>query len=419
MAAWGVWVDLAGRALDWIASVAVGVDGGLGWLEDGALFDDLYSGTAGVLLGCAEAAAAGLDTERVSAGACGRLMHLARQDPGAMPDDGLFSGWAGVAVALGAWSRVTGDAAAADAAGRVAAQIAGRIQEAPRDPLRYTDIISGDAGILLALLAVLARPGPPLPGGSGAVTRAAHMLSSRLAEAAEPGPGGLHWRMVAGWEYLMPGFSHGTAGVAYALAAAGRALHRRDLVDVASRGAEALLAAGDHPIGWAVPVTMPQRPGGAAASYGWCHGPAGTVRLFILLNEIEPAPRWQHAIDACLQALRDSRLPARLYPGYWDNLGRCCGTAGVGQLLLDRYQATGDTALLDWAGTLAADVTGRALPVPHGVTWSNTEHTRTPLELPPEPGLMQGTAGIAGWLARLGALRIRPDIPVPVLGLGI
>ena len=209
----------------------------------------------------------------------------------------------------------------------------------------------------------------------------------------------------------MPGFSHGTAGVAYALAAAGRTLNRSDLVDVATRGACALLAIGHHPGGWAVPLTIPPRPRGPAVSYGWCHGAAGTVRLFLLLNEIDPQPRWQRAIDACLQALRDSRLPIRLYPGYWDNLARCCGTAGVGQLLLDRYQATGDTALLDWAGTLAADVAGRALSTPHGVTWSNTEHTRTPPELPPEPGFMQGAAGIAGWLARLHALHTRPDTP--------
>jgi len=42
-------VDLASRAFDWIGSVAVDADGGLGWLEGGVLADDLYSGTAGVL----------------------------------------------------------------------------------------------------------------------------------------------------------------------------------------------------------------------------------------------------------------------------------------------------------------------------------------------------------------------------------
>ncbi len=397
-------VDLARRAFDWIGSVAVDVDGCLGWLEGGVLSDDLYSGTAGVLLGCAEAAAAGLDTAQVSAGARGRLLHLAHHGPGVapIPADGLFSGWAGVAVALHAWSRVAADAAAADGAAQVTSQIAERILHAPPDPGRCTDIISGDAGILLALTA----------GDSQTAVRAAHVLAGRLVEMAEPAPGGLHWRMMAGWPYLMPGFSHGTAGVAYALAAAGRALDRHDLVDAATRGAGALLAAGDQPGGWAVPLAIPPRPHGPAVNYGWCHGPTGTVRLFLLLNEIDPQPRWQHAIDACLRALRDSRLPARLYPGYWDNLARCCGTAGVGQLLLDRYQATGDTAVLDWAGTLAADVAGRTVTTPHGVTWSNTEHTRTPPQLPPEPGFMQGAAGIVGWLGRLHALRTRPPAAV-------
>ena len=394
----------ARRAFDWIGSVAVDADGGLGWLEGGVLADDLYSGTAGVLLGCTEAAAAGLGTAQVSAGARARLLHLAQHGPVAtMPDDGLFGGWAGIAVALRAWSRVAGDAAAAAAAGQVTAQIAERIVRAPAGRPQCTDVISGDAGILLALIA----------DDSGAAVRAAHVLAGRLAEAAEPGPDGLHWRMTAGQEYLMPGFSHGTAGIAYALAAAGRTLKRGDLVDVAVRGARALLALGHHPGGWAVPLTIPPRPGGPAVAYGWCHGPAGTVRLFLLLNDIDPQPRWQHATDACLQALRDSRLPVRLYPGYWDNLARCCGTAGVGQLLLDRYQATGDTALLDWAGTLAADVADRAEVTPRGVTWSNTEHTKVPPELPPEPGFMQGTAGIAGWLARFHALHARPGTPIP------
>jgi lantibiotic modifying enzyme len=399
--------DAARRAFDWIGSMAVDVDGGLGWLEGGVLSDDLYSGTAGVLLGCAEAAAAGLDTAQVAAGARGRLLHLARHDPGAatMPDDGLFGGWAGVAVALHAWSRVAADAAAASAAAQVTSQIAGRIVRAPAGRPRCTDVISGDAGILLALIA----------DDSDAAMRAAHVLADRLVAAAEPGPGGLHWRMSADWEFLMPGFSHGTAGVAYALAAAGRTLSRSDLLDVATRGACALLAIGHHPGGWAVPHAIPPHPRVPEVSFGWCHGAAGTVRLFLLLNEIDPQPRWQRAIGACLQAVRDSRLPIRLYPGYWDNLARCCGTAGVGQLLLDRYQATGDPALLDWAGTLAADVVSRAASTPHGVTWSNTEHTRTPPELPPEPGFMQGTAGIAGWLARLHALHTRPDTPpIPV-----
>ena len=115
--------------------MAVDVDGGLGWLDGGVLVDNLYSGTAGVLVGCAEAAAAGLGTAaglgiaQVSAGARARLLQLAARGPdvATLPDDGLFSGWAGVAVALRTWSHAAGDAAAASAAGQVTSQIAGRI----------------------------------------------------------------------------------------------------------------------------------------------------------------------------------------------------------------------------------------------------------------------------------------------------
>jgi len=397
-------IDTARQAFGWIGSVAVPAEGGLAWRDSGVLADDLYSGTAGVLTACAEAVAAGLDPAPVAAGARGRLMHLVQCAAGGStrPDDGLFTGWAGVAVALRTWSRATGDAAAGHAADQVSTQIAGRIRHAPADPARCHDVISGDAGILLALLPACD------PARSGSVVRAAHILADRLVAAAEPGPDGPQWRMTADYHALMPGFSHGTAGAAYALAAAGRALHRADLIDAAAAGARTLLAIGDRPGGWAVPLTIPSRPDRPAVNYGWCHGPAGTVRLFVLLDAIDPQPRWRHAIDACLQALRDSRLPARLYPGYWDNVARCCGTAGVGQLLLDQYQATADRALLDWAGTLAADVAARARTGPEGLTWSNTEHTASPPELPPEPGLMQGTAGIASWLARHHALSAGP-----------
>ena len=52
------------------------------------------------------------------------------------------------------------------------------------------------------------------------------------------------------------------------------------------------------------------------------------------------------------------------------------------------------------------------MTTPEGASWSNTEHTRTPPGLPPEPGFMQGAAGIAGWLSRLHALRARRGSPV-------
>ena len=383
--------EVARRAFEWVGSLAVPVESGLAWLENGGPCDDLYSGTAGCVLAAAEAVTAGFDPLEWTAGAVGRLRHLA--DAGSsptMPDDGLYTGWAGVPTALRAWSVATGDVEAADAAHRVSVEIAGR---AARENPDCTDIISGDAGILLDLVAAT----------TPVADAAASLIADRLVAAVEAGPDGPQWRMTSTWPSLMPGFSHGTAGVAYALLAAGRRLGRTDLVAVAAEAADQLIRLATSADGWALPLHLPPRPDRPAVNFGWCHGPAGTVSLFIALDDYDPEPRWRNAIDACFDALAASGLPERRYPGYWDNVARCCGTASVGVALLERYETTGERRFLDWTRRLAADVLARRITTPDGVAWSNTEHTRTPSDLPPEPGLMQGAAGIAGWLARLAA----------------
>jgi lantibiotic modifying enzyme len=210
--------------------------------------------------------------------------------------------------------------------------------------------------------------------------------------------------MLPGYQYLMPGFSHGTAGVAYTLLAAGRRLHRPALIALAARAAADLVALGQSQHGWALPTMLPRYPNRPPVNYGWCHGPTGTVRLFLALDALDCRPCWRAAADACLDAIRSARLPARRYPGFWDNLACCCGTAGVGRLLLDRYEATGERRYAEESARLAADVLARRQDSARGVSWSNTEHTAQPPELPAEAGFMQGSAGIASWLARLAAL---------------
>ena len=163
---------------------------------------------------------------------------------------------------------------------------------------------------------------------------------------------------------------------------------------------------GSRPDGTlAVPHSIPQQDWAAPVSYGWCHGPAGTVRLFELLGRLRPGEGWDDHAAAGRRAVRESGLPARLYPGFWDNLGQCCGTAGVGELALDRYQQGGGQQWLAWAQTLARDVLDRCIADESGVRWSQTEHTLTPPELEPAVGWMQGAAGIASWLLRLARLQ--------------
>jgi len=106
-------------------------------------------------------------------------------------------------------------------------------------------------------------------------------------------------------------------------------------------------------------------------------------------------------------------VPARLRPGFWDNDGRCCGTAGVGDVLLDAAQDCGDQAragvLLRAARTMADALAERAIRDQAGARWRFTEHRRDPPLLPPGTTWMQGAAGIAAFLLRLA--RVLDDGP--------
>ena len=428
--------DVAAEALRWVADAAVSTGEGATWpltRAPGAPgFDDLYDGTAGVLVAFAEARLSGLtDFDPVASAAAGRLRYfagaaadvqaaeLSRTGPAA-PDLSLYTGLSGIAWALGIWAGLVQDRASRQAADDLVASIAALAAAGPGRGSR--DLLEGDAGVLLVLA-----------GGAGAEQLpAAGELAGRLVADAVWPDGQPDWPAgreddhdpASGEPACTPNFSHGAAGIAYALAAASVPLRRPDLLAVAAAAGRRLVRLGARPDGanWtlAVPYRIPPAPGEPRFSYGWCHGPTGSVRLFQLLDRLQPGEGWDEAVAAALRAIRASGLPVRLYPGFWDNLGQCCGTAGVGELALDRYQDTGDGSWLSFAIELAGDVLDRRIADAAGVRWSHTEHRAQPPELEPSIGWMQGAAGIAGWLLRLarveregpGATRLRwPDRP--------
>jgi lantibiotic modifying enzyme len=405
----------AGReALRWVTGAAVPADGGATWPETRTVgapaSDDLYGGTAGVLIALTEAHLSGIaDFDDHAQAAAGRLRtqiaaraggNAAQESPDIRAasdatDLGLYSGLGGYAAALGAWASVSGDGPAADAA-RGAVRSIADAAEGGQPLSAFRDLLSGDAGILLVLVGM----------GNAAVRPAATMIGDRLIAEAEWPDGEPDWYANDEISYYLPNFSHGAAGIAYALATASRPVERPDFLDMALSAGRRLVRLGSRPDGTlAVPHSIPQQDSSAPVSYGWCHGPSGTVRLFDLLDRLRPGDGWADHAGAGRRAVRESGLPARLYPGFWDNLGQCCGTAGVGEMALDRYQETGDPQWLAWAGTLAADVLGMCIADSAGVRWSHTEHTVSPPELEPAVGWMQGAAGIASWLLRLTRLQ--------------
>ncbi len=272
---------------------------------------------------------------------------------------------------------------------------------------RCNDVTLGTAAVLLGALWAL-RYGVP-----GAAELADHAADVLLAEKLEVSTG-LDWRFVPDRFVLeprsqMPNWSHGLAGIAGSLAAAGMALARPDLVDAARLGAEHLVTLADTSDGgMRVPHVVPVHEDLDTFTYSWCHGPAGTSLLFAGLAGAgvpEVAGRTPYDWErACLRSLRLSGIPERVSPGFWDNDGRCCGTAGVGDIVLNVWQRHGLDDDLAFAVTLGEALVERSINDGDHTYWRFVEHRNEDPLNPPGPGWMQGAAGIAAYLFRLARL---------------
>jgi hypothetical protein len=277
---------------------------------------------------------------------------------------------------------------------------------------RINDLTLGTAGVVLGGVWALRS------GVSAGRELAEHAAAVLMAEA-EQEPTGANWRYVSlRWRTdaatEMPNLSHGVAGIATALAVAGTELDRPDLVAGARSGAEHLVSLGDASgQGFVVPRYVPaQSDEPDLVSFGWCHGAAGTSLPFAALDEAgveevagESPSSWQRR---CLHSVRTSGIPARSTPGFWDNDGRCCGTAGVGDILLDAWEQSGHDEDLEFAMELADALVDRALRSGPHAYWRFVEPKNSEPLLPPGVGWMQGAAGISAYLFRVARVLQKP-----------
>jgi Lanthionine synthetase C-like protein len=274
---------------------------------------------------------------------------------------------------------------------------------------RCNDATLGSASVVLG--ALWARQ-YDVPGSAELLD---HALDVVLAEQVEL-PTGLDWAFVPERFVLeprgqMPNWSHGLAGIAGSLAAAGVRLDRPELVEAARLGAEHLVTLADvSDGGMRVPLIIPGQEDFDTYTYSWCHGPTGTSLLFAALDRAgAPAVAGRTPYDwerACLHSLQNSGIPDRLYPGFWDNDGRCCGTAGAGDVVLSMWQRHGHDDELAFTVVLADALVDRAVTEPSSgggdlSYWRFVEHRIDDPLLPPGVGWMQGAAGIAAYLFRL------------------
>jgi Lanthionine synthetase C-like protein len=269
------------------------------------------------------------------------------------------------------------------------------------------DVTLGTGAVLLGAVWALRHE---VPGAGELAERAVEVL---VAEAEETDDG-LDWPFVPRRFWAepdrppMPNFSHGLAGIAAALAVTGAELDRADLVEAAQRGAAHYVGLADTSEGGCrVPRQVPLVDDDDNAN-GWCHGPTGASLLFPALGRAgvtdvagRPVAEWRHR---CLHSVRTSGIPERLRPGFWDNDGRCCGTAGVVDVLLDAWQDGGTDEELDFALHLCDVLVERAVREDEHASWRFVEHRNEEPLLPPGVGWMQGAAGIAAVLLRASRL---------------
>lgn len=377
---------LAVGALDWMTGSARSTEAGLTWTS--TAFDDepdhtLYSGGAGVVLALLEAQHHFADDRYGDAAVRGAAGLTADID--GEQDCSLYFGLTGSAVALRAVHRLLGDGSAGRAADRVLNRVRARF-----DGRRWGEmfeLLYGNAGVALGALY------------AGDLELAVLAVLPYL-DSADSTPGGVNWavRPSPARSHHM---AHGTLGIVYALAAVGAAAGRDDLIELALAGAADVVSRNEAgPAGFLVPHSdPPHRPELIERySYGWCNGPAGDAQAFRQLGALTRDAAWTALADRSWHTVTHCGLPRRVRPGFWDNNGRCCGTAGVLALACDRHVERAEP--LDFADVLVEDLVNRATADADGVRWSNYEHRVTPSELEPRIGWAMGNAGIVRELLR-------------------
>lgn len=393
--------DYRQAALDaakWIRSTAVRTAKGSAWPavpgNPKTVGTSLYSGAAGVTLFFLEAYRSTNDQSYLADARAGAdyLLHSLEEEK----ETGLYVGLAGIGFTLQEAYKVTDLAPYREGARRCVALLRRRARRVGKgvEWSEVADIISGAAGTGLFLL-YAARE---LDDGSARDLAVA--AGRRLIERARPAAGGLKWAMSPHFGRLMPNFSHGTAGCAYFLATLYRETKNKEFLQAALAGAKYLKAVaqtkGD------ICLIFHHEPEGEDLFYlGWCHGPAGTARLFYRLYQITKDREWLEWTQRSARAILQSGIPKKRTPGFWNNVGPCCGSAGIAEFFLGLYRATHDRRYRVFAQQLTEDLLRRGTRDEKGLRWVQAEHRIQPKLLIAQTGYMQGAAGVGMWLLHL------------------
>lgn len=399
------WLAAALKAERWLAASAQQVRDGVTWPADPtdpkSVSTDLYTGMAGVVLFYLELHYATGDESamRMARGGADYLL-ASVPDESSRAEMGLYTGLAGTATVLALAHRVTKDPRYQAGVRRILGLLAHSARPTGNgvEWNESTDIISGSAGIGLTLLA-LADESRDVDA-----RKLAADAGNRLIERSQATDEGLTWLIQPDMPRNYPNFSHGTAGVSYFLATLSATSKERKHLDAALsgerwlRGRMTATASGGRMI-------YHSAPGNEQLFYlSWCHGPAGTARLYRSLARVTGDATWDARVGELALAIRDMKVPERS-PGFWNNISQCCGNCGVSEFFIAMHRRSRDARHLAFAEEVAHDTLARAAAEKDGMKWVQAEHRVRPELLVAQTGLMQGAAGVGLAMLHLDGAR--------------
>ncbi|MFO1053378.1 MAG: lanthionine synthetase LanC family protein [Planctomycetota bacterium] len=415
-------------AIDWIAHQAVPVEGHEHAIrfpttaeQPKEVSDIVYGGSAGVLV-FLENAAKVLDHARAreladetAAGLLASARHDDKgitwaADPREQGSAALYLGDAGIGAAFLVRARLRHD----DAALKVAREVGdgllarGKHKDGELSWDRQVEVIYGASGTALFLLELADA------SGDAKYRDAAHAVGRFLigeSDLIDKTPKQRHWSWDLAGGATYTGFSHGTAGVAYTLLRIGKACDDDACVQAAKDGAEwlaSLAVTKDDLVSW------PAAPNTKVALGGWCHGPPGTARLFLLLHEVTGEQRWLDLVRASSRWVMAQAGPEdkEITPSFPPSF--CCGVGGVIDWFCDLSRVTGEKEYAAFARRAAQYLVTTAQHDDHGAKWANGSNAHQSDRSQHGVDLMLGASGEAFALLRVLTLDAKSD---PVVGL--
>ena len=405
-------LDEVRLAAKWIRNSAVRTENGITWPavpgDKSTINNTLYSGTPGTVLFFLEAYYATEDPTFLQDARAGADYLLATlEDEKSM---GLYVGISGIGFCLEEVYKATKVDTYREGVLICLERIKRWVQEKEKGVQwsETTDIISGSAGTGLFLLYLSKE----LEDAS--IIDLAVKAGDGLIDVGIPVEPGIKWAMDPEYPRLMPNFSHGTAGIAYFLASLYKETGEKRFLEAALQGASYLKSIAKTDAG--ICLIFHHEPEGEDLYYlGWCHGPVGTARLFYRLYEITGDKVWMDWVEKGARGILASGIPEKETPGFWNNVGQCCGSAGVADYFLSLYQITKKPEYLDFTKQLTRQILIKATLDDNGLCWIHAEHRSRPELLMAQTNLMQGAAGIGLWLLHLEEFEHgkKPEIILP------